>query len=349
MAILFFLIQIVLNFLLPGLLVKLFLDRFASHLFEGKEPLQYLISFGSGACIQVCALYYLLLIVPGLWQGFYPIFLFTIQLLGLYFLKFEWSKIWYALPSIIPTWFKNPKYNVRLFAAFWIYWIIFSVVNPVAEHDYFEYAIQGKIFFRDLAIPYVPIRYDALTGFCYVGLHGFLLPLFATLDHFQRFFTGIETDYFFRSITGFYWAMILLFQYHLFKPFNARMAGWANLVLMLTYGFYLSFITYHIDCTRIFLLITSLWFMAEMLMYPGRKTALLFGAAAGMTAFVHSLGVFLVVIELGLVLVFLKQPLLNRVRLLTYAFVMVLLFGGIHYLIDTFYGTGWIFQEIKYY
>jgi hypothetical protein len=89
--------------------------------------------------------------------------------------------------------------------------------------------------------------------------------------------------------------------------------------------------------------------MVQLLQHPGRKTALLFGAAAGMTAFVHSLGVFMVVFELALVFVFLKQPWLYRMRLLTYCVIMVLLLGGIHYLIDTFYGTGWIFQEIKYY
>lgn len=349
MAILFFLLQIVLNFLLPGWLVKLFLVRFTPFLFEDKEPLQWLISLGAGACIQVCALYYLLWLLPGFWHGFYPLFLLALQL----FLLFRWwtdaLKSIKTLPAIIPQWFKASKYNVALFCVYWLYWMVFSMANPIAEHDYFEYAIQGKIFYRDAAIAYVPLRYDELTGFFYVGLHGFLLPLFATLDHFQRFFTGIETDYFFRSITGFYWAMILLFQYHFFKPFHPRMAAWANLVLALTYGFYLSFITYHIDCTRIFLLILSLWFMVQLLQHPGRKTALLFGAAAGMTAFVHSLGVFMVVFELALVFVFLKQPWLYRMRLLTYCVIMVLLLGGIHYLIDTFYGTGWIFQQIKYY
>jgi 4-amino-4-deoxy-L-arabinose transferase-like glycosyltransferase len=127
------------------------------------------------------------------------------------------------------------------------------------------------------------------------------------------------------------------------------MAGIANLALALTYGFYLAFITYHIDCTRIFLLLLSLYFMASLLKYPGRKSALLFGAAAGLAAFAHSLGAFLVIIELLLVFVFLKQQMLNRIRLMSYSVVLVLLFGGLHYLIDTFYGTGWVFQEIKYY
>lgn len=349
MEILFFFIQILLNFLIPGVLVKVFLDRFATHLITGNTALQWAIALGTGACVQICTLYYLLWLLPGLWQGFYPLFLFSLELVLLFFLRVKPKETLVSMKTLIPNWFSVPKYNHILFAAFWVYWVIFAVVNPVAEHDYFEYAIQGKIFFRDAAIAYVPFRYDTLTGFCYVGLHGFLLPLFATLDHFQRFFTGFEPDYFFRSVTGFYWAMILLFQYHVFKNTNEKLAAWSNLVLMLTYGFYLSFITYHIDCTRIFLLIVSLWFMVELLRRPGRKTALLFGALAGLTAFVHSLGVFLVVFELAVVFLFLKQNWLNRVRLLTQCLIMVLLFGGIHYLIDTFYGTGWIFQEIKYY
>ena len=236
MEILFFLLQIIFNFLIPGLLVKLFLDRFAAHLFVGQPGLQWVIALGTGPCLQICTLYYLLWLLPGLWQGFYPLFLFSSELLLLFFMKANLLLETAALKSVIPDWFAQKKYNRILFLAYWIYWIIFVVVNPVAEHDYFEYAIQGKIFFRDAAIPYVPIRYDAISGFCYVGLHGFLLPLFSTLDHFQRFFTGIETDLFFRGITGYYWAMILLFQFHFFRSFHVKLAAWANLVLMLTYG-----------------------------------------------------------------------------------------------------------------
>jgi hypothetical protein len=75
----------------------------------------------------------------------------------------------------------------------------------------------------------------------------------------------------------------------------------------------------------------------------------LLGLFAGGQAYIHSLGVFIAVFISISFFVFYPSQIKEKVKFSLLLFLTILLSGGIHYIMDVFFGTGWIFQEIKYY
>ncbi|MEY4110911.1 MAG: hypothetical protein RLZZ46_1266, partial [Bacteroidota bacterium] len=46
---------------------------------------------------------------------------------------------------------------------------------------------------------------------------------------------------------------------------------------------------------------------------------------------------------------FIQHEMKKKILLTAIFGLVILLMGNIHYFLDTFFGTGWIFQTIKYY
>jgi hypothetical protein len=70
------------------------------------------------------------------------------------------------------------------------------------------------------------------------------------------------------------------------------------------------------------------------------------GAVGGMAANSHSLNV--VAISVFILVLFLsKKRTKNNLLKIAFCLILVLIFGGLHYILDTFWGTGWIFTRLE--
>jgi hypothetical protein len=229
-------------------------------------------------------------------------------------------------------------------------WLWRLIGIPIIGHDMLEYAIQARYFAHHRIIEYVQNRFHPENEFFYVGLHGFSFPLLGSWEVlFSELFGKTENDYYYKSITGYYGFLIFFTQFHWLKRINILLATAASVILFFTYGFFITITEYHIDSYRIFMIIASFITLAYAVKYHNNFTLVLIGIFAGAQAFIHSFGVFLSVFIVLSFFLFYKSTLQKRIVNAIIITLIIMLMGGIHYVMDVLFGTGWIFQEIKYY
>jgi hypothetical protein len=243
--------------------------------------------------------------------------------------------------------------NIALWGIFLIslyYWLKQIIGTPISGHDMLEYAIQAKHFAREKLIAYIPNRYHAENNFFYVGLHGFSFPLLGTWEYlFSENFGIYDNDYLLRSITGYYGILILVLIYYFMKQYSRFYALSAIILLFSSYGFYLMVTDYHIDTYRIFMILAAFAGLGLAIKHPSNITLILFGVFAAAQAYIHSLGVFIAIFLSLSFFIFYPAKFSKKAVQSLVLFFIIMLFGGVHYVMDVFLGTGWIFQEIKYY
>lgn len=218
-------------------------------------------------------------------------------------------------------------------------------------HDFLEYMVQGGYIFDNKEIAYTTHVYNPQTGFYYVGLHGWSFPLQFTLGRLVDDVVGVfGYGLYFQSLTLWYGLVILTLVYAMLKQhldtLYALAAVW---ILIFAKGFLIAISYSHIDSYRIFFFSLSILLTLEMIHKPQAKMVPLLAFVAGISAFSHSLGVLVSIILAVTLCLFLEKKWVTRLK---YAFsfaLLTLLFGGVHYLLDVFYGTGWIFKEIDFY
>lgn len=223
-------------------------------------------------------------------------------------------------------------------------WAQSVVLRPLTQHDILEYAIQGKIFFQERLIEYVPHRFNESKHYYYYALHGFGFPLLKTWEALWNNLTGFTGDYFFRSISGYYYLLLYALLYNVLNRFIGKNAFLGILILLSSYGFWVMNLTYHIDSMRIFFLLLSLYLLYRISLKPTLKLAVLFGLTLGLMAFTHSIQTIIACLIIGSFLITIKASFGRRIVLTILVTTLFLAFGGIHYLLDTLLGTGWIFK-----
>lgn len=343
--------ELLLKLVLFCVLPAIFLNALATKYFVTRIPTSLLATFSLGLAPAVCTLaqYYLLILFPKAGNAFYLL----IPLLGLMMASWSLRKNWLQsakkLGAVFPTWFLNKWVNLVFLVSVLTYWIAFVIYNPIAEHDFFEYITQARIFADEQVIRFEKNRFDEVSGFYYVGLHGYLFLLEGSKEFFLNKLCHFGSDYYFKALTGYYWFLIVFFQFHLFALFSRRAAQVANLALVLTYGFYLTFVTYHIDSYRILLLLFALYWAWQLIKDSEAHTLWTCAAIMGLAASAHSLGMLLMCILLILIFFFLKGSFGTRINLTISMVLAFLPFGALHYLLDVFYGTGWLFKDIKFF
>lgn len=238
--------------------------------------------------------------------------------------------------------------SILLVVAF--FWLKQIIGTPISGHDMLEYAIQAKHFAREKLIAYIPNRYHAENNFFYVGLHGFSFPLIGTWEYlFSEIFGIYDNDYLLRSVTGYYGILILVLIFHFIKKYSRFYALSAITLLFSSYGFYLMVTDYHIDTYRIFMILAAFAGLGLAIKHPSNITLILFGVFAAAQAYIHSLGVFIAIFLSLSFFIFYPSKFSKKAVQSLVLFFIIMLFGGVHYVMDVFLGTGWIFQEIKYY
>jgi hypothetical protein len=303
-------------------------------------PERLMLSCTVGPSLISTLLGYLLLLVPHQSSLFYFLGVLTpfLAIFFIYRLYFNtatrelwhWTRSKFTLPYLLA--------GIVLLTA-WQY-VVFTV--PVLRHDTFEYATWGNTIFRNKAVLYTHNTCDQNTGFYYVAKHGLSFPLFAVWGNIYNDMYKVSTDYFFRSITGWYWILIVCLFYYWIRSYNKTLAAVAVLCLITAPAFAASFVYYHVDTYRILLLMLSLYFFTRCVERRTTLYLVIFGVLCGLMSNAHSIGVFFTAIYYLLYVAFAKLSLRQRVNDLLLIAALTLIFGGIHYILDILFGTGWI-------
>lgn len=328
------------------------------------SKIQFIYSLGIGPVLASLFLYYLLIIIPHQSNWFYLIAI-TILYAALILINKKSTPYFFSnikwLFNQIANLFKFKKgikhyclNTNNLFLIFIAPIVAYGCINilltQIPGHDVLEYLVQGEYFFNQKEITYQAQNYNSANGFYYVGLHGWSFPLQTTLEKLFDSVSFYGYDLYFRSLTLWYGILITAIVYYFSKKYTTTyFALAAALVLLLTKGFFNGITSFHIDSYRIFLFTLSIIFTLKYIKLPNTNTLILLSFFAGSSAFTHSLSV-LISIFIGLtILIFYQNNLFNKLKSATIYTFLILLFGGVHYILDVFIGTGWIFNEIDFY
>ncbi|WP_070137799.1 hypothetical protein [Crocinitomix algicola] len=217
-------------------------------------------------------------------------------------------------------------------------------------HDFVQYLVQAEFIFKQKAIIYESHIFYPENGFYYVGLHGWSFPLQYSLECLVDDFMGYGYGMYFKSLTTFYGILIISVVYFTVKKhFNLFYACAAMFVLIFAKGFLTATTNAHIDAYRIFFFVLSFYFTLRLIDNGRSNEIPLLAFLSGTSAFAHSLGVIIAVIFGFTILFYLQKKWVSKIKDALIYGVLTLVFGGAHYIIDVFYGTGWIFKEIEFY
>lgn len=305
----------------------------------------FLYSLGLGPVITSLLLYYLFLIIPGKSSIFYIIFILIFYLIIFLVGKSSIKKIIGELKKIKINSVRKKIvlfFSIFLFLSILIIWSYSIIRIPILGHDILTYGSQAKVFYDTKTIEYKTFIFDSKSNFFYLGSHGYSYILLGTWEKMLDGVFRINKDFYFRSITGYYWLLIVALE--LFWLYKKR-KNWAfgTLVLILIPGFFLMSADYHIDTFRIFFLIVSLIFLLYSVNKFNYFYLTLFGIFGGLMVNAHTIGVIALAIYVLAFFIFSNGSFIKRIKRSSIILVLALVFGGIHYYLDIFYGTGWIF------
>lgn len=334
-----------------------------------KELLLY--ALGAAPALVALFLYYSLLVLPGQSDTVYLLTVcghfVVLGLLG-----------WSARGKVISTWSRSIRWVLRsivpslggkgwnragvehfassgtpvvaVLLALFVIGLYLVVVNPIIGSDYLQYGSQGKVFYLTKAINYQPFRYHETSGFFFEGLHGFTVPLSRTWELILNNMLGSTNDLYFKSLTAYYCLLLILLVATWTRRVNALLSNFTVFALVLSYGFLILAHNFHIDALRIFLFSGAIVGALRWVNNADTMALICFGVFGGLAANVHSLGVMLIGLAAVTAFFFMDGNVLKeRFPKLLLAGALFLFFGAIHYVLDVFWGTGWIFQEIKFY
>ncbi len=309
-------------------------------------PQLYLISAAIAPSICSLLIYYLLILIPKQSSLFYVSVVFAVFT----YLLIIGRKNLHKLRDSTLTFLQEKKKTepkIFLFIAsaltiFFLAWQIIVVKIPIIRHDTFEYGTWGKVLSERKQINYSNQRFDPTTGFYFVGLHGMNFPIFGTWERFWNDITSSQGDYYFRSVTGWYWIIIVLELLYWLMKKDKVIAFIAATALVLTPAFGASLLYYHLDTYRIAFLVITLSLLLQVIEKPNRLLVLLFGISGGFMANAHSLGFALAGILFILYGLFSRESIKNKIINLLIIGILILVFGAVHYLFDILFGDVWV-------
>lgn len=297
-------------------------------------------------------LYYLLLLFHGFQDIFY------ILSICLFFLLIVFTAFRFRVKKIVTIyleWFRicfSRKYLIVFFCVS-IVSVIYCSIKRLTEFDYIEYGVQGKIFYLAKSIIYRKDLYDPISGFYFVGLHGYTFPLYNTLNLLLNKIFHKSSDIIFRQISSIYAFFTIFLMYSGIRSFNNKRAWVPVLFLILSPGFIIISLRFHIDTYRLFFTLVSFLLFYILVCHPDNMyLSFLFGIVLGFNSTAHSIGFIMSVIILLVFCIFIflqSRRQKDKLVICGLPVLISLLSGGIHYLLDIFIGTGWIFKSINFY
>jgi hypothetical protein len=185
-------------------------------------------------------------------------------------------------------------------------------------------------------------------GFVSIAFHPPSFSLFRTWEIMFNRVLRVGDDFYFRSISGYYGLLILILQGYWLSKISKYLPLLGAAALMSGTYFFSMFVYGHLDSYRIFLLMVS-WILACRSLATGGSLPLaLFGIFAGLAAFSHALVMFIVIISWFVFTLFQVGRWQERIWNAACSLCLVLIFGGLHYVIDSVSGNKWLFRIMSF-
>ena len=316
-----------------------------------------LYSAGTGPILASLVLYYSLLLVPhqanGVYLAIIVSFALALAVVGRRSISQMaqafgqwWRRSWRSFNETPVT----RKMGIVLFwllllsllsGYLWMYGN-HTLHTPLEGHDVLQYAVMGKIFYQEKAIEFHGYRPYEKTGFYSRNSHAPSFSLLATWERLLNSVLGVDQDLYFKSTGAFYGlCIVFVFLFHLAR--RSRLLALLGLLALFSgLGFFLTLVTFHLDSFRMFFLLVSWILLAKSVMKRSRYLVAAMAVFSGFAAFAHSLGAIVAGLNVLALLIFYEGDWKEKLRLGAMTAAIILACGGIHYVIDTFWGTGWI-------
>lgn len=328
------------------------------NLLSNSELLLY--SLGLGPMFTVLLLYYLLLIFPHHSNLFY----FSSVLIIYLILSLLGRKNFSILGKDIIKRAKNTKKLLKKLDAFHrTEFTIFSLVLilflasflflylkntqqvPLDETDALKYGVIGKAFFEKKSLNPRWIRPDPETGFYFDATSAPSFSLFLTWEKIIDSFFNVDKDFYYKSTSAYYALLILSVLLFWLSKKSKYLALLAVFALLSGFSFFSTLIQQHLDSFRVFFLIISWIFLAHTIHKKDLLSFLFLGIFSGFAAFAHTSGATIAIFNCLTLFIFMEGNFKNRLSRTNFMIIIVIIFGWFHYILDIFWGFGWIFFQ----
>ncbi len=334
--------NILVSYILTPLIIYRILYRTCYRTADGAKPFFVLAAFGIGPLVPSLLLYYLFLLVPGRPVLFYLINVFLVLAMLYVTVRVSPRDI---LAAIKTTFVNDYGRLVRwalmvAIAVFCVVWLCLVVETPIIRHDVFEYATLAKLFARDRKIVYSEHLFDPVTQFYYVGRHGFFFPLIASWERLVNSALHIDSDLFFKSISGYYLLLIVLGQLLVFHKKRPLLALFVPMNTLLVTALVSNLVYFHLDTVRLFFIGLCTLFVYYFMYTKSPPILYLLGVCLGLGLNIHATALMFAAVMFPIV-VFIPQGFLaEKLKRALALGGLIIMFGGIHYILDLFIGRG---------
>jgi len=228
--------------------------------------------------------------------------------------------------------------------AIYLFFYLTKILHqPLIGHDILNYGIMGRILFEEKSLAPIWVNNFAKSGFIYGITCAPSFSLLLTWEELFNNFFKVSSDLYFKSVSTYYGLLILSVQYYWVAKKNKWLGILAAFALMSGFGFLLIFISSHIDTYRILFFIISWIFLAYSVKENDYLSLLMFGIFSGFAAFAHRIGVVLAVVNCMVFFITLDSNFKTRIMKTAMVILLILAFGGDHYIFDLIWGRGaWI-------
>ena len=316
-----------------------------------------LYALGLGPVFTVLLLYYLLLVLHGLPNFFYLAAVFLVYLALLVWSRKSVPLAVLGVPSCLGALvaiFRAGKWkrlgHILYFSFLLVLLVVFmylylgSILQvPIADHDILVHGNIGKMYYQEKALTYSENISNSIDGFFFIGSPKPSFSLLLTWEMMMnRGFAGsndLSFDMYFRSISVYYGLLILAVAFYWLYRRNRYLALLGIVVLFSGLKFFQVFMSYHLDSYRLFFLILSWVFLAYSLRSKAPLAFLLLGVFSGFTAFTHLIGVLAALVNVLVFFLFQEASFKERLLKTMALSLIILLFGGIHYVLEALWGA----------
>lgn len=331
-------------FILPGFLLafSFFQTRFFINVSRNFSILLALIA---GPPLAGLILFYQYLLISGMGPVFHMLLFLALTGFLIYGLR-RVKRVGKSPESAILPNIKSNKFGflslLCLLSLFVLIWSINVFMVPIIGHDILEYGSYAKQIFLNREIQYTSFPFFPSNGFYFVGKHGYGMVMFHLMDLIFSDLSGTLCDGILKAIGGYYGVCLILICTKIISELSVRFAILSAITLALTFPVLASFSNPHLDTFRMSLLVVSLYLLFKNkseFYFMGNFSYALF---AGLFAFSHSIGFLTFIIVMLVSLLFSIISKKFSFLSMTLIFLFFMFFGGLHYLLDSLWGTQWL-------
>lgn len=303
------------------------------------------LSLGIAPLLMSGLLYFLLLLLPHQTAGIYLAICFGLFISFNFFFRRLHAMPHNRFSFAIHTFSKIEK-RIAVFLFFlFLLSLAYSAWRPLSEHDTFEYMFLGKQLALKKQLLISNYRFDATSGSFFVGLHGLLYPLLFTWQVFFNQILHIDSEWWFKSLSGFYSILFIAMFTSYLKIINHRLMLFGLCLLLSTYAMVFSMLQFHLEMIRLFLFVAVLYITFSFIKSPHKQLSLL-GLLLGLQAGIHFIGLVISLLVFVLIFFFMQQTMIKRTKVLVMQFIIFLFAGALHYILEYLSGDGYWWQKI---